>query len=173
MTTWTDAVKGLLRNVPLPAGQVVGLVSGVLLDRLRVVRLPGPRIAHRAAGATMILAGCLLNAWAWNERRRGEAGEFDLERPGTLVTTGPYAFTRHPMYVGWWFIHGGIGVFRGSAWVLGTLPLAVLSERRTVTDEEEALTGVFGDRYTHYTRSVPRYLWFASDRVHRAAASSW
>ena len=74
----------------------------------------------------MILAGCLLNAWAWNERRRSEVGEFDLERPGTLVTTGPYAFTRHPMYVGWWFIHGGIVVFRGSAWVLVTLPLAVL-----------------------------------------------
>ena len=120
----------------------------------------------------MVLAGCLLNAWAWNERRRGEVGEFDLERPGTLVTTGPYAFTRHPMYVGWWFIHGGIGVFRGSAWVLVTLPLAVLSERRTVTDEEETLAGVFGDRYTRYTRSVPRYLWFASDPLHRAAASS-
>jgi Putative protein-S-isoprenylcysteine methyltransferase len=165
-------VKGLWHNVPLPAGQVVGLVAGILLDRRRVLQLPGPRIAHRSAGATLILAGCLLNVWAWNERRRHEVGEFDLETPGTLVTTGPYAFTRHPMYVGWWFIHGGIGIFRGSAWVLATLPAAALAEHRTVTQEERTLAQTFGDQYTRYTRLVPRYLRFASDRSRRAAASS-
>ena len=165
-------VKGLWHNVPLPAGQVVGLVAGILLDRRRVLQLPGPRIAHRSAGATLILAGCLLNVWAWNERRRHEVGEFDLETPGTLVTTGPYAFTRHPMYVGWWFIHGGVGMFRGSAWVLATLPAAALAEHRTVTQEERTLAQTFGDQYTRYTRLVPRYLRFASDRSRRAAASS-
>jgi protein-S-isoprenylcysteine O-methyltransferase Ste14 len=120
----------------------------------------------------MILAGCLVNFWAWNERRRREVGEFDLERPGTLVTTGPYALTRHPMYVGWWSIHGGIGVFRGSSWVLATLPAAVLAERGMVIHEEQALAQVFGDQYTRYARSVPRYLGFASDRSRRAAGSS-
>jgi protein-S-isoprenylcysteine O-methyltransferase Ste14 len=172
VTTRTEALTSLLRNLPLPAGQVVGLVTGVLLDRLRVAPLPGPRIAHRSAGVALILAGCVLNGWALNERRRRETDGFDLERPGTLVTTGPYALTRHPMYVGWWCIHGGIGVFRGSAWMLATLTAAVLAERRTVTEEERTLTRVFGDQYTRYTRSVPRYLRFASDRSRRAAASS-
>ena len=148
----------LLSNMPLPAGQVVGLVGSVLLDRLRAARLPGPRVAHRLAGGMAILAGCALNAWALNERRRREVGGFDLERPGVLVTTGPYAITRHPMYVGWWFIHGGFGLFRGSPWVLATLPIAVMAERHTVIEEERALVLTFGEQYTRYADQVPRYL---------------
>lgn len=150
--------RRLLGNVPLPPGQVVGLVGGVLLDRLLGARLPGPRAALRLAGAMAILAGCGLNAWALNERRRREVDGFDLERPAVLVTTGPYAFTRHPMYVGWWFIHGGFGIIRGSPWVLATLPIAVLAERQTVIAEEHALVQTFGEQYTRYADRVPRYL---------------
>ena len=150
----------LLRNVPLPAGQVIGLVALVLLDGLGAVRLPGPRVAHRLTGAVAICAGCALNVLALNERRRREGGEFDLEHPETLVTTGPYALTRHPMYVGWWIIHAGFGVFRGSAWILATLPISMLTEHHNVVAEERALVQTFGAAYTGYARLVPRYIRF-------------
>jgi protein-S-isoprenylcysteine O-methyltransferase Ste14 len=154
----------LLRNVPLPAGQVIGLVALVLLDGRGVARLPGSRVAHRLTGAMAVCAGCALNVWAVNERRRRESGEFDLERPEALVTTGPYAFTRHPMYLGWWIIHAGVGVFRGSAWILATLPISMLAEHHSVIAEELALVRIFGDEYTGYARLVPRYVRFTLDR---------
>ena len=53
--------------------------------------------------------------------------------------------TRHPLYLGWWLLHLGIGVFRGSAWVLVTLPVAILAEHPLVLAEEADLARQFGD----------------------------
>ena len=152
------SVKNLLHNLPLPAGQLIGIVAAVLLDRRRAARLPGPRMAHRAAGAALMVAGCAFISWALSERRRHAVNGFDLERPPTLVTTGPYALSRHPMYVGWWFLHLGFGVLRGSAWVFVTVPSAVLGEHRGVLAEERMLFRAFGQQYLNYTERVPRYL---------------
>ena len=153
-----DGVTGLLRNLPLPPGQAVGLVVGVVLDRLRPARMPGPRAAHRTAGALLMVSGSSLVVWALGERRRRTTGRFDLEQPQSLVTTGPYARSRHPMYVGWWLIHLGFGVLRGSAWSLVTLPMAILAEHRGVRAEERALVETFGPQFERYAEQVPRYV---------------
>lgn len=149
---------GLYRNLPLPAGQAVGIIVGVVLDHVRPAPLPGRRGLQRATGAVALAAGVALNAWALAERRRRTTGEFELEQPQSLVTTGPYALSRHPMYVGWWFIHLGVGVMRGSAWVAATLPAAAIVEHRWVIAEERALASEFGDAYARYRGRVPRYL---------------
>ncbi|AWB94419.1 isoprenylcysteine carboxylmethyltransferase family protein [Agromyces badenianii] len=145
-------------NLPLPPGHSIGIVVIVVLDRVHRVGIPGPRWAHRAAGAAAIVAGGAANAWALAERRRRSGGAFRLDRPQSLVTTGPYALSRHPMYVGWWLIHLGIGVFRGSAWLAATLPLATLAEHRGVLGEERTLDRDFGAEYAAYSARVPRYV---------------
>uniref|UniRef100_UPI002F94E20C methyltransferase family protein n=1 Tax=Terrimesophilobacter sp. TaxID=2906435 RepID=UPI002F94E20C len=134
------------------------MAAAVLLERLRPARLPGPRSAHRAAGQALMAAGCALTGWALSERRRHAAGGFDLERPQTLVTTGPYALSRHPMYVGWWLIHLGFGVLRGSAWVFFTVPSAVVAEHRAVLAEERRLVQAFGRQFLSYAERVRRYV---------------
>ena len=151
-------VTGVLRNLPLPPGQAVGLVVGVVLDRFRPARLPGTRTAHRTAGAPLVAAGCALVVWALAVRRRRTTGGFDLEQPQSLVTTGPYALSRHPMYVGWWLIHLGFGVTRGSAWPLVTLPAAILAEHRGVRAEERELAETFGPQFEKYADRVARYV---------------
>jgi len=159
------SVKKMLHNLPLPPGQVVGMIASVVLDTYRTARLPGPRMAHRVAGAMLMATGCAFTSLAVAERRRREDEEFDLERPQTLVTTGPYAVSRHPMYVGWWLIHLGFGVSRGSAWVMATVPLAILLEHRAVLSEERQLAQSFGQRFERYAERVPRYLSLASART--------
>jgi protein-S-isoprenylcysteine O-methyltransferase Ste14 len=150
---------GLYNNLPLPAGQAVGIVAVLVLDRVGPAPLPGPRGLQRAAGATALAAGCALNVWALVERRRRTSGEFQLEQPQSVVTTGPYAFSRHPMYVGWWLIHLGVGMLRGSAWVAATVPVAAIVEHfGGVVVEERALAREFGDAYAEYRGRVPRYL---------------
>jgi protein-S-isoprenylcysteine O-methyltransferase Ste14 len=165
-------VAALYENLPLPGGQVVGIVAIVVLDRVRPTPLPGPRGLQRAAGAAAVAAGCAMNAWALRERRRRTTGEFQLEHPQSLVTTGPYALTRHPMYVGWWLIHLGVGVMRGSAWVAATLPAAVLVEHFGVLAEERALDREFGAEFAEYRGRVPRYLAWSWRRTSAASPIS-
>ncbi|WP_157001022.1 methyltransferase family protein [Agromyces laixinhei] len=159
--TITSSARGLislLRNLPFPPGQTVGIIAVLVLERLRPASLPGRRAAQRAAGAVALTAGAALTVWALAERRRHTNGGFELERPQSLVTTGPHAFSRHPMYVGWWLIHLGAGLLRASAWVTATLPAAVLAEHGGVLAEERALEREFGDEYARYRERVPRYI---------------
>ena len=157
MTTGSVA-RALIRNTPLPPGQIVGMATVILLGRAVPVRLPGPRAVLRIVGAALVSAGVALTVFALRERGRHVAGSFDLERPDALVTTGPYALSRHPMYVGWWLIHLGAGVYRGSACVLISVPAAALAEHPAVLAEERQLAQSFGSEAENYAATVPRYL---------------
>lgn len=147
-----------IRNLPLPPGQVVGVAAVAFLGRVVPVTLPGPRAAYRVVGAALGVAGIALTAWALRERSQQAPGRFDLERPDSLVTTGPYALSRHPMYVGCWLIHLGTGLYRGSAWVLLSVPAAILVEHPAVVAEERRLAESFGSEAASYLARVPRYL---------------
>jgi len=158
MANIAQRAMAIYENLPLPAGSAVGVVAILLLERVRPAPLPGPRALTRAAGAASLVAGCALNVWALVERRRRTSGDFQLEQPESLVTTGPYAFSRHPMYLGWWLIHVGAGMLRGSAWVAATLPVAVLVEHLGGSMvEERELRRRFGDEFARYAERVPRY----------------
>jgi len=165
--------KSVYDNLPLPAGSAVGSVLVIVLDRVRRAPLPGPRAVQRAAGGASMAAGIALNVWALSERRRRSTGEFQLEQPDALVTTGPYAFSRHPMYVGWWLIHLGAGVMRGTRWVAATLPVAVVLEHvgGSLVEERE-LRARFGDEYTTYAERVPRYVGLPRSRRTRPSAAT-
>ena len=147
-------------NLPLPLPIVAAMAMDLLLDRLRPAPLPGSRSLHRMAGGVLVLTGVCLNFWALVERRRRSEGPFALERPEELVITGPYAITRHPMYVGWWLIQLGAGILAGSSWVLVTLPAELLVEHRFVLGEEAVLAGLFGRSNLDYAERVPRYFGF-------------
>ena len=151
-------VKAVYDNLPLPPAVVAAMAVDFLLSRLRPLPLPGSRSAQRLAGAGLVAAGVGLNAWALAERRRRSAGPFELERPEDLVVTGPYAITRHPMYVGWWLTQLGAGTMAGSAWVLVLLPPELLVEHRFVLEEEATLAELFPQSYPDYAEKVPRYL---------------
>jgi protein-S-isoprenylcysteine O-methyltransferase Ste14 len=147
-----------LRQLPVPPGQVTGVLAVTVLGRVRPARLPGRSDVHRATGSVLLLAGAGIIARALAERARRATGPFDLERPEFLVTTGPYRLTRHPMYVGWWLLHLGLGLLQGSAWVLATLPAAILAEHTAVVAEEADLLERFGGEFQGYAARVRRYL---------------
>ena len=158
MSDIAKRAMAVYQNLPLPAASAVGVVTVLLLDRVRPAPISGPRALQRTAGAAVLAAGAALNAWALIERRRRTSGRFHLEQPESIVTTGPYAFSRHPMYAGWWLIHLGVGVLRGSAWLAMTVPVAVLVEHfgGSVVEERE-LRLQFGTEYARYAERVPRY----------------
>lgn len=102
----------------------------------------------------MLLAvGAATAAWATVGR-----ADPDIGHPRKLVTTGAYAVTRNPMYVGWHLVHLGAALVAGSAWGLVTLAVAVAQVDREIKGEEALLLGCFGPEFERYVRTVPRYL---------------
>jgi protein-S-isoprenylcysteine O-methyltransferase Ste14 len=137
----------VLRNVPIPPEHVVGIATALVLDRGRTTPV------RRALGWSLTVAGGVLAA-----RCVRVAGRVDLAAPGDLVTAGPYAVSRNPMYVAWVLLHLGVGLAAGSRWTLLTLPAASGWTHAEVLREERALAGRFGARYRAYRATVPRYL---------------
>jgi len=75
-----------------------------------------------------------------------------------VATTGPYAISRHPMYLAWTLVFIGVGLVLDTAWLmLLVAPLSVLV-RREARKEEDRLTVTFGANYEAYRARVRRYL---------------
>lgn len=142
-----------LSNVPLPEPQVLGIAAGVWLHRVRPRVLPGPRYLHRLVGWPLIAVGTYLI-----ERSLRAAWHVDVAQPDRLVTTGPYAVSRNPMYLGWALLHLGTGVAGGSGWIVVTLPVVAGCMHLEVLGEEAKLAEDFGDEFERYRAAVPRYL---------------
>ncbi len=113
----------------------------------------------RWAGVLPLVVGLGLATWAIvHQFRRGMNPE--IHKPTTaLITDGPYALSRNPIYVG--FVAGSVGL----AWMVGwwlIVPLAPLMAwalgRYIIDVEERALGKEFGAEYEAYRRDVRRWL---------------
>ncbi len=141
-------------NLPIPEVHVRALVAGLILHRLAPVRLlPRARLGH-ALGWPVLGAGLLLTGWAV-----AAIGELEIEAPTQLIATGPYAYSRNPMYIAWTLINIGIAFMVNTVWVLMFMSAALIYTHWVVIPrEEQHLEGTFGDEYRRYKRRVRRYL---------------
>ncbi|HLQ61809.1 MAG TPA: isoprenylcysteine carboxylmethyltransferase family protein [Candidatus Acidoferrales bacterium] len=90
--------------------------------------------------------------------RRGGGGPGFDRPPERLVTTGPYALTRNPMYLGHLLFTAGLALCLHSplAWCLLLERWARFSRR--VSRDEARLERLFGARYRAYRAAVPRWI---------------
>lgn len=141
-------------NVPVPESHLGAIALGAALHRARPARLlPSSRIG-RLAGWLVLAAGASLAAWAVSA-----AGDEEMSEPATLVRSGPYAFTRNPMYLAWTILGAGTAATLNSAWVLALLAAAVAHLHfREIPNEERLLERRFGADYAKYRARVPRWL---------------
>lgn len=80
-----------------------------------------------------------------------------------LITTGPFAYVRNPLYVGNFFITAGIAVFSGTIWFIVLTVLAFAVQYFFIVEYEESiLREKFGAEYDSYCKTVPA--WFAKRR---------
>lgn len=77
-----------------------------------------------------------------------------------LVTNGPYAFIRNPIYTGNMFIYMGASIFAGG-WLPFMLYLVILffsiQYSLSVNYEESCLEDTYGEKYLDYKTTVPRF----------------
>lgn len=104
----------------------------------------------RIAGVAAIVAGLALALWAVLELQKSGARWHDAA-PAVLVTSGPYQFVRHPIYlgkvfmlVGWWWIWGEAYAFYFGMIVLALIWLHAYLEEKLVLEKK------FGQKYLEY-----------------------
>jgi len=108
-----------------------------------------PRPLTMAIGGAFALPGLALRAWATGHLRKNDA----------LATTGPYAYTRNPLYLGSFVMGVGFTIASGRL-ILGVIFAALfLGIYVPVMRVESAtLTQLFGERYLKYVQEVPLFL---------------
>lgn len=153
-TVWRDR----LANVPVPEQHAMALLAAAAAERLHRARPPGPAAVWHAPGVALLGSGAGLAAWAWCEAR-----DVRLAAPDRLVTTGPYAFSRNPMYLAWSLGHLGAALLSRSGWALAAWVPAVVAVGRDVDAEERELRRRFGATHDRYVAAVPR--WIAPSRL--------
>jgi protein-S-isoprenylcysteine O-methyltransferase Ste14 len=102
-----------------------------------------------AIGGTVSIAGLAIRAWA--------AGH--IRKNAVLATTGPYAFTRNPLYLGSFILGLGFTIAAGR-WLLALLfaALFVGIYLPVMRVEASTLAEMFGDDYRRYAESVPLFV---------------
>jgi len=186
VASWSRATKPSAQGSDYldTADQLLGLAYFTMLVTLYVVRLPKragdarppiiaasfigsfsviavsflPGVEARSAlllpSAILIVLGLCYTIWALSYLRRSFSIMPEARR---LVTGGPYALSRHPLYLG----EGtaAVGLYLPTIGPIGLLGLAVFltAQYVRIRAEERVLERVFPE-YAEYRRRVPRYL---------------
>jgi protein-S-isoprenylcysteine O-methyltransferase Ste14 len=152
MASWNK----IAQRTRVPVGTVLGIFF-----LIQMVRTP-PTNRSLLIGGIIALLGMLLRLWA--------AGH--IEKGKVLAQSGPYAFTRNPLYLGSFFMALGIVLAGRSYWLL--LPFALffaLFYLPVMQAEEQELLNGFGEKFAEYSRSVP--LFFPGFRKTGQASSTF
>ena len=115
--------------------------------------------AGNVAGVILVFVGILVMLSALIRFRRAGTSPVPVRPVTALVFTGPYRFTRNPMYLGWMVVYlGGIVLLR-SWWAVVFLPLVWwVMNAYVIAREERYLDATFGEPYRSYRTQVRRWL---------------
>jgi protein-S-isoprenylcysteine O-methyltransferase Ste14 len=120
--------------------------------------MPAPVPAGWIGGIVFVLALALF-AWAIATMTRAGSNVPTNLPTTTIVETGPYRFTRNPIYLGMFLGLVGLAIAFDNLWLLAMLvPFALVIRYGVVAREEAYLERKFGDAYRQYRARVRRWL---------------
>ncbi|MBM3851933.1 MAG: isoprenylcysteine carboxylmethyltransferase family protein [Verrucomicrobia bacterium] len=139
---------------------LVCLLGGFALQHFWPKSIGGYSLAvAMGVGAPLLLSGASLVAWGILEMRRSSTTFLPGQVPSRLVTSGPFRWSRNPLYVAQLLILAAIAIMADSLWLAFGVPaLLLLLDRLVVVREEAVIRAAFGADYAAYTTRVRRWL---------------
>jgi len=123
---------------------------------------PRPVLTGVALGpmGTVLVVASLLLFGASVQRFRAAGTPVPARKPTTaIVRSGPYRFSRNPIYLAFSLLQLGIAVWVNSWWLVATLAAAIAIIHYVVIPREERyLEARFGAAYLDYKAAVRRWL---------------
>jgi protein-S-isoprenylcysteine O-methyltransferase Ste14 len=149
-------VPNVLVLPPLLYG--VALAIGFLVQWIAPRQIV-PSNARYWLGGVLLAAGVFLALWGRRVMERAGTNVNPTLPSTALVATGPFRFSRNPLYVALTLMYVGLALLANALWVLLLIvPVLVLMHYGVVRREERYLEAKFGDRYREYRSRVRRYL---------------
>jgi protein-S-isoprenylcysteine O-methyltransferase Ste14 len=114
-----------------------------------VLYLANPTGLSILSGLPFAIAGAILRSLA--------AGT--IRKDSTLATSGPYAWTRNPLYLGSFLLQLGFGIMSGS-WIAAGLTIlpSFIVYPNVIRNEEAHLSRLFPEEFRDYCTRVPRFV---------------
>jgi protein-S-isoprenylcysteine O-methyltransferase Ste14 len=134
------------------------IALGLLLHFAWPVRLV-PRAVSAPLGGTVVLVAVALFLYAVRTFRTADTPVPGNRPTTTIVRTGPYRWSRNPIYLAFSLLHLGVACWVNSLWLLVTLiPAVALMSLVVIPREEHYLETRFPSDYLPYKASVRRWL---------------
>jgi protein-S-isoprenylcysteine O-methyltransferase Ste14 len=110
-------------------------------------------------GVLFVLASFPIAITALRALRQAKT-TFDTMKPTTaIVTSGPFRYSRNPLYVSLTLLYLGVSLLINSLWiVLLVIPLLGVIQRGVIAREEVYLERKFGEEYLNYKSRVRRWV---------------
>ena len=110
-------------------------------------------------GIIFCLLAIAMLGWSWLVLKRHRTDVRPWKPTTAIVSTGPYALTRNPIYLSFALLQVGIGLWSDRlAVVLMVIPAIIATNNWVIAREEAYLTRKFGQPYEAYLAQVRRWL---------------
>lgn len=155
--------RGPAVRFPPPLLFVGGLLVAWLLEtsvmRISLGNDAGFSRALRVAGAVLGALGFLVIISGIITFARAGTAIIPVRPASAMVESGPYAYTRNPMYTGMTLVYISAALLLDWIWPILLLPIVLLVLFRLVISREERyLAAEFGEEYEAYRRRVRRWI---------------
>lgn len=157
-----SSLKESPNKYPLPPMLTVGmLVLCYLLDTFLPLGWEPEQVTGfmRSAGALLIVVALALDVWAFLTFRKHQANMMPHKPATELLTSGPFAHSRNPIYLANVLLVAGFGFALGSRWFLfGAVALFFLLGELVIKREEKHLEANFPTAWADYQKLVRRWI---------------
>jgi protein-S-isoprenylcysteine O-methyltransferase Ste14 len=110
-------------------------------------------------GTAVVVAAVALLVASIREFRRADTSFRSRRAVRAIVRSGPYRFTRNPIYLAFTLIQLGFAIALDDVWLVVLLvPTVALVHWGVILREERYLTEKFGEAYAEYVRAVRRWV---------------
>ena len=137
------------------------ILAGVILHFVWPLPWPGGFAGEFMfmGGLIMIAAALFIDVRVYLELRKHATTILPHRSSSHLVISGPFGFSRNPIYLSNTVLTFGIGMVFGIAWMFATGILAALAVNElAIKREEKHLERKFGSHWRHYRKKVRRWI---------------
>jgi len=146
--------RQIARRIRVPLGFVLAVTY---------LWLANPRLPSLLLGVVFVVLGLSIRALASGHVQKNEQ----------LTMTGPYAYTRNPLYLGSLILSAGFAIAARSLWVVVILSIMLVAIYLPVIRAEEAYLAERFPEFREYARHVPRLVPAIRPFADQHASFSW